>query len=164
MYQRLYGVQARILRVANAYGPFQPVGRGQGVIGAFIERVVRDEPVVMFGSGRTVRDYIHIDDVARAVAASLTKQMPSPLNIGTGVGTSLLQIVSLLEDITHRRVSVEHRPARGFDVESIVLDVGGYRALTGEEPIELGAGVADAYVKMLSPLRDMLSARSGRRP
>lgn len=145
MYRELYGVRARVLRVSNAYGPFQPIGRGQGVVGVFLDRVVRGLPVTVFGTGCTVRDYIHVDDIASAVIASLAAGVPHTLNVGTGVGTSLLQIVQLLEQISGRAVAVEHLPARGFDVESIVLDVGAFRALTGHEPIELTAGLTTAY-------------------
>ncbi|GAA2726144.1 NAD-dependent epimerase/dehydratase family protein [Cellulomonas aerilata] len=145
MYRELYGIDARVLRVANAYGPLQPVGRGQGVVGVFLEQLLQGAPVTVFGAGRSVRDYVHVDDVARAVSVSLTAAGPATLNVGTGVGTSLLQIVQLLEQITGRGITVRHEPARGFDVESIVLDVSAYRALAGHDPVGLHAGLAATY-------------------
>ena len=145
MYRELYGLRTRILRVANAYGPFQPIARGQGVVGVFIDRVVRGMPVTIFGTGQTTRDYIHVDDVAHAVSSSLSAGPPHIMNVGTGVGTSVSQIVQLLEQLSGRPVAVEYLPDRGFDVESIVLDVGAYRALTGREPIEFAYGLATAY-------------------
>lgn len=145
MYRQLYGLEARVLRVANAYGPGQPVGRGQGVIGAFIDAVLRGAPVRVFGDGQTVRDYIHVDDIGRAVAALLRKGGPEVLNIGTGVGTSLLQIHDLLEDAVGRQIPIEFLESRGFDVRSIVLDVGPMRSLTGFAPIDLPTGLTDTW-------------------
>lgn len=145
MYRQLYGVQASVLRVANAYGPFQPPGRGQGVVGVFVDRVARGLPVRVFGSGRVVRDYIHVDDVARAVGASIATATPHTLNIGTGVGTSVLQMVQLLEEISGRAIALDHLPSRDFDVESIVLDVATFRALVGRDPIDLTAGLTATY-------------------
>ena len=145
MYRQLYGVQASVLRVANAYGPFQPPGRGQGVVGVFVERVARGLPVRVFGSGRVVRDYIHVDDVARAVGASIATATPNTLNIGTGVGTSVLQMVQLLEEISGRTIALDHLPSRDFDVESIVLDVATFRALVGRDPIDFTAGLTTTY-------------------
>jgi UDP-glucose 4-epimerase len=126
MYRELYGLEARVLRVANAYGPGQLTGREQGVVGAFLDRIVRGMPVTIFGTGRNVRDYIQIDDVAHAVVSALTAGGAHTVNIGTGIGTSLLQIVQQLEGIAGHPVEIDFRPSRGFDVDSIVLDVAAF--------------------------------------
>ena len=106
---------------------------------------MRELPATVFGTGCTVRDYIHVDDIAGAVIASPAAGVPHTRNVGTWVGTSLLQIMQLLEQSSGRAVTVQHLPARGFDVEPIVLDVGAFRALTGHEPFELTAGLTTAY-------------------
>jgi UDP-glucose 4-epimerase len=145
MYREIYGVKARILRIANAYGPLQPVGRAQGVVGEFIASVMKGSPVRIFGTGRSVRDYIHVDDVALAVAAALKSDGPHILNVGTGVGTSLLQIHQMLQEIVGRRIEIDFFESRGFDVESIVLDAAAYQALTGLTPVELRTGLHQTW-------------------
>jgi UDP-glucose 4-epimerase len=150
-----------VLRVANAYGPGQLTGRGQGVVGAFLDNIVRGKPVTIFGTGRCLRDYIQVDDVARAVVASLTAGGAHTVNIGTGIGTSLLQIVEELERIAGRRIEIDFQPLRGFDVESIVLDVAPFRALTGHEPIAIAEGLADAYEWTSARARRLLRSSSG---
>ena len=145
MYRDIYGVKARILRIANAYGPLQPVGRAQGVVGEFMSSVLNGSPIRIFGTGRSVRDYIHVDDVALAVAAALKSDGPLILNVGTGVGTSLLQIHQVLQEIVGRRIEVDFFESRGFDVESIVLDAAPFQALTGLTPIELRIGLHQTW-------------------
>jgi nucleoside-diphosphate-sugar epimerase len=75
-----------------------------------------------------VRDYIPVDDTASAVIPSLSAGVPHTLNVGTGVGTSLLQTLRLLEQVSGR--ALEHLPAGGFDVGSIVFDAGAFRVLS----------------------------------
>jgi UDP-glucose 4-epimerase len=55
MFRELYDLEARVLRVANAHGPGQPTGRGQGVVGALVERILRRMPATVFGTGRVTR-------------------------------------------------------------------------------------------------------------
>jgi len=149
------------LRPGNAYGQRQQPFRGQGFVATAIASILLGRAVEVFGETGSIRDYIHVDDIASAVIASLAAGVPHALNVGTGVGTSLLQIVQLLEQISGRAVAVEHLPARGFDVESIVLDVGAFRALTGHEPIELTAGPTTAYGWALEHAGMCLLAASG---
>ena len=141
MYRDLYGVRARVLRLANVYGPLQPVGRNQGVIAEFMSSIVRGAPLKIFGTGRAVRDYIFVDDIAEAVVAALRIGGPHVLNVGTGVGTSLLQIHQILQDVTGQSIDVDFFEPRGFDIESIVLDSGAYQALTGLTPIDFRSGL-----------------------
>jgi UDP-glucose 4-epimerase len=55
MFRELYDLEARVLRVANAHGPGQPTGRGQGVVGALIDRILRRMPATVFGTGCITR-------------------------------------------------------------------------------------------------------------
>ncbi|TFD54765.1 NAD-dependent epimerase/dehydratase family protein [Cryobacterium sp. Hh11] len=145
MYRDLYGVRARVLRVANAYGPLQPVGRNQGVIAEFMNSVIHGRPLSIFGTGRSVRDYIHVEDVAAAVVATLGVGGPNVLNVGTGVGTSLLQLHQILQEVSGERIELNFFESRGFDIESIVLDSSSYQALTGLSPIDFKIGVEQTW-------------------
>lgn len=142
MYSELYGVDARVLRIANAYGPSQRTGRGQGVIGEFMRAAISGEPLTIFGDGLSVRDYIYIDDVVQAVVAALMSVGPQIMNIGTGVGTSLLQLHQIFEDVLGRSLELHALPSRGFDIGSIVLDNAAFKALTGKTPTDLRTGIA----------------------
>lgn len=145
MYGALYGVRSRILRIANAYGPCQPVGRHQGVVGEFIQAHLEGRPIRVFGTGAAVRDYIHVDDVARAIELAVGVDLPPLMNVGSGVGHSVSDLIQLLAAVSGRTPNVEHVASRPFDLDAVVLDVSMFRSLQFQPPIPLEEGLADAW-------------------
>lgn len=143
MYATVHGIPARVLRVANAYGPLQAAGTGQGVVAAFVEAALAGEPVRVFGDGSVVRDYVEVSDVARAVSRLLARgDGPLVVNVGTGVGHSVRQVVGVVEDATGRRLEVEWAPTRRTDVDAIYLDTTRLASLIEWAPTPLAEGVA----------------------
>lgn len=133
----------RILRCANVYGQHQPLDRGQGVVGVFADRIRRGLPIELFGDGSTVRDYIYVGDLVQALAGLLTLPPASlVVNVGSGVGTSLTELIGLVEHAVGRTAIVARQPARRFDVRRVVLDVGRLRNLVEFDPIPISDGVA----------------------
>ena len=135
-------LRARILRCANVYGEGQPADRGQGAVAAFVARLLSGRPITVYGDGSIVRDYVYVGDVV-AAALALERQSESDLivNVGSGHGHSLVELIALLERLTQRSFVVDRRPARGFDVSEIVLDIARLRELTGYEPTPLEEGL-----------------------
>ncbi len=124
MFQHLYGIKARILRVANPYGVRQRVDTGQGVVTAFVSKALRDESIEVWGDGRVVRDYLYIDDLAEAFARAVYYDgSHSVFNIGSGVGTDINSLLDAIESVLERPVSRHYKPGRAFDVPSNVLDI-----------------------------------------
>lgn len=126
-YLELYGDQGRLrpasLRISNVFGPGQGSGRLFGAVTQFARRALSGEPIVMFGDGSTVRDYIYRDDAVEALLrAGAEPAAEGAFNIGTGRGASLLDIVAVLERTLGRPIAVERRPARPVDVPVSVLD------------------------------------------
>lgn len=120
--KQLYGLKPVILRVANPYGERQRVEFAQGVVAAFLKRALANEPIEIWGDGFVVRDYLYVSDVADAFAAALDyRGDESVFNIGSGTGTSLNDLVSILSQVLGRDLRVDYRPARDFDVKSNVL-------------------------------------------
>jgi UDP-glucose 4-epimerase len=146
MYTRLYGLRARVLRCANVYGPYQPPGRGQGFIAAALHRVRRREPVVVFGDGLNVRDYVFAPDVARTmVELAAVAGGPQVLNVGSGEGISLRDLLARIGRVTGIEPEVELRADRGFDVREIVLDVRALRALVPGPATPLEEGLSATW-------------------
>jgi UDP-glucose 4-epimerase len=113
-----------IVRASNAYGPGQPVRRGQGVIAHWLDAVLRGEPIHVIGDPATCRDYVYIDDVVDAlIRLSEQAEPPRVINIGSGVPTSLAELADTVGKVVTMPVRVEHSPARGFDAPSTWLDV-----------------------------------------
>jgi UDP-glucose 4-epimerase len=157
MYRALYALPARILRVSNAYGPLQPAGRSQGIVGSFLAAARNGVPVRVFGDGTMIRDYVYVADVARA-AVDLTRRLDGPrvVNVGSGVGHSVLEVLEIVCEITGRRLVVERLPDRGFDVEEIVLDVGTLSDLASWKPITLEMGIERTWQDLLSQLEPVM--------
>lgn len=143
MYARLYGVPVRILRVANVFGEYQPSERDQGFVAAALRRILTGKPITMFGDGLNVRDYVSARDVA-GVMLDLTAapKLPAVLNVGSGAGLTLLEVVRELERATGQEAALEWRPDRGLDVREIVLDVTALRRLVPFVPTPFGEAIA----------------------
>lgn len=120
---RAYGMHYNILRVSNPVGRYHQ-NSSQGVIPAAVRSLLTGSPFVMFGDGSSVRDYIDADDVAEAIwGACCDKRFCNRTwNIGSGVGRSVLEILSLVERAAHRTITIQRMPARKTDVAKIVLN------------------------------------------
>jgi len=137
LYERLYGLSSVALRLGNVYGPRQdPLGEA-GVIAIFCGRLLAGERPTVFGDGGQTRDYVHVDDVVRAILAAAESEATGPINVGTGRETDVLELVSGLRALGNgNRFEPEFAPARVGEVQRISIDPGraerelGWRAKT----------------------------------
>lgn len=149
MYSNLYGIPATILRVSNVYGPGQPWSKGQGVVATLMHCAMSGSTFTVFGAGDNVRDYVFVDDVARAVSDLVaTGRGHVVLNAGSGVGHSITDVLKLVEDVSGRAIPVEHRAARSFDVDSIVLDISRISERIQYAPTDLYEGLTLTWAKV----------------
>lgn len=121
-------VRTYILRPSNAYGEKQTLGGGQGAVGQFLLSLAKQVPITIYGDGDIVRDFIYVQDLARAVVLCLECSLPtdSPVatfNVGSGTGTSIAQLVEAIEKVTGKNFVVQRQPDRGFDCLYNVLDI-----------------------------------------
>jgi UDP-glucose 4-epimerase len=144
--RRETGLRSRILRCSTVYGEHQQPDRGQGAVVTFLDRIERGAGIDLFGDGETIRDYIYAGDVAAVVAELLGRtEGPPVLNVGAGVGTSLLDLLRLTEAEVGRPAKVTRHPARGFEVRQIVLDTAALRELVDLEPTPLAEGIGRTH-------------------
>lgn len=136
------GLDVRVLRCANVYGEYQPADRSQGAVAVFMQRVRDGEEITLYGAGSTVRDFIYVGDVVAAAAELLGRRGPRILNVGSGRGVSIRELLNLIERTIGRRALVVEHGARAFEVDHVVLDVSRLRALVPFEPVALSAGLA----------------------
>jgi UDP-glucose 4-epimerase len=143
MYANMFAVEHRTLRPSNVYGEGQRLSIGQGVIGVMADRALRGEPLEVWGTGETLRDYLHVDDLVTAMMALLDyRGAHSVFNVSSGKGHSVLDIINTLRDHAGLRVEVKHIPDRGFDVSANVLSSSRLRVETGWAPkVELEVGI-----------------------
>lgn len=123
LYEYLYGLEYRVLRVANPFGPYQTALKNQGVIAAFLSRALAQKPIELWGDGSVTRDYLYIADLVEALQLAATHQGPDRIfNIGGGAGRSLNDIVAAINGLLGVEMPVERRPGRAVDVPVSILD------------------------------------------
>ena len=115
-----------VLRFFNVYGPRQdPSSEYSGVIAIFIDRVAAGRPCTVYGDGSQTRDFVYVADVVTACRAVLDGGRPdaggarlaaAPVNVGTGLETSLLDVLAALAEASGRRPAVEFAAARADDI------------------------------------------------
>jgi UDP-glucose 4-epimerase len=146
LYSSVHGISSVVLRVANPYGPRQRVETAQGAIGVFVHKALNNQPVQIWGDGCVIRDYIHVSDVAAAFAAAVAYDGSRSLvlNVGSGRGERLLDLLTSIENCLHRTVAVEFLPSRNIDVPSNILDISRAREILGWAPtVSLNDGIAE---------------------
>jgi UDP-glucose 4-epimerase len=124
-YRVMGGLDCRIARIANPYGAGQSTARGLGAVTTFLDHALNGRRIVIWGDGRIVRDYVHISDVAACLAALACAPRTDAhvFNIGSGIGTSLNEIITQLEHRLGRRIAVSRTMPRSFDVPVSVLAI-----------------------------------------
>lgn len=122
MYERLHGIKAIILRVANPFGERQRIETAQGAVSVFMHRALKGLPLNIWGDGSVTRDYLYISDVAEAFAkAASYSGGKCVFNVSSGCGTSLNELMDLLEEVLDRKITRRYLPGRPFDVSVSVL-------------------------------------------
>ncbi len=154
------GTRLICLRVANAYGERQNPAREQGIVVSAGMRLLLDHPVVLYGDGSQVRDFVHARDVARLGLLSLMEGYAGPINCGSGLGVSIWQLLERIEQIAARNFRIHRMPARSFDVQYSVLDPSRASALGWKPSIDLDSGLRGVW-RWLS---EQFGDRSQQRP
>jgi len=101
-YKIQYGLNNySIIRPANVYGPYDDFSETSMVIPSLIKRVYNKEnPYIVWGDGSSIRDFIYSEDVARAMIFAVTNEINEPLNVGSGEGVSIKDLVNTVIDIS----------------------------------------------------------------
>jgi UDP-glucose 4-epimerase len=117
-FAKAYGLGTVALRFANVYGPWS--ARKKGAITTFFRAIHKGEPMAIYGDGSSSRDYIHVEDIARAIELALTRDVPggTVLHIASGVETPVAQLARLCAAAAGAPGHpVEHRPPRPGEVD-----------------------------------------------
>ncbi|MGI8727341.1 MAG: GDP-mannose 4,6-dehydratase [Solirubrobacterales bacterium] len=152
LYRRLHRVPGVALRFANVYGPRQDPHGEAGVVAIFCGLILEGERPRIFGDGKQTRDFVYVADVVEAIlaaAATLAERgtgFEGPINIGTGIESSVLDLVEVLEAASGSEVEVTHEPARTGEVNRISIDPSRAADELGWEPrTSLERGLAETF-------------------
>jgi UDP-glucose 4-epimerase len=154
LYRVMHGLDCRVARIANPFGAGQDISRGLGAVTVFLNKALNNQPIEIWGTGEVVRDFIHVADVAECLVRLATEddlQGQHVFNIGSGKGISLNSVVDILERRFRRKLIVDRKPGRTFDVPSNVLSIERIERILDWRPrLTFPEGLA----RMLSDLAD----------
>ena len=146
VFTQMYGLETVALRYFNVYGSRQrPDAEYAAAIPRFVERLRHNEAPVIYGDGEQTRDFIHISDVVRAnlLAAESPTACNCAINIASGQGASVNEVVRILTELTGATVTPRYEPPQPGDIRESVADIALARELLGFEPqVSLREGLA----------------------
>lgn len=143
---RTMGLRYLILRPSNPYGHGQKTHAKQGFIAVAIGKILAGEPIVVWGDGSSVRDYIYIDDLAYCVKELLESDIKDiTLNIGSNQGYSNNDIINILRDVVSEEIKVEYVNSRKVDVANMILDTTLLRSKVIFQITSINDGIREFY-------------------
>jgi len=122
-YRKSANLSCDVYRIGNAFGPRQPGSSAQGVIAVWMSKILSGEKIIVYGDHETLRDYVYVKDIAHLVAYSMTNlDQSGTMNIGTGQGTSIMELLDIFKMVIDIPFNYEIKPKRPSDNSSVVLD------------------------------------------
>ncbi len=134
LWRLLHGIDYTVLRYPNVFGPRQNPHGEAGVNAIFIGLMLEGGRPRIFGSGEQLRDYLYVGDVVEANVVALEKGAGETVNLGTGIGTSVLDIVREINRILGTSIEPLFEPARPGEIQRIYLDASRARRVLGWAP------------------------------
>ncbi len=143
-YAKVHSLEVVCLRYFNVYGPNQRFDAYGNVIPIFTFKLLRGEPITIFGDGSQTRDFIHVGDVVQAnLKAAEASGLSGAFNIGSGTRVSIGDLAQALVTATGGHGRIERGPARKGDVMHSLADIQGAARAFGFRPsVALGEGLA----------------------
>lgn len=147
-YAKLYSLEAICLRYFNVYGPNQRFDAYGNAIPIFVFRMLRNEPLIIYGDGEQTRDFVHVDDVVQAnIKAAGTDGVIGAFNIASGSRVTINELVKIIVKNAKNKVKIEHGPERPGDVRHSLADLSSAeRELNYFPNIDLNRGIKE-YVE-----------------
>jgi len=148
LYHQLYGLDYVSLRFSNPYGERQDPDRSQGAVAVFLKKIVRGDPLVIWGDGSVVRDYIYVKDLINACLRAMdSKQTKHHIfNVGSGNGSSLNDLIKVMAPIAEKEIEIRYKEERRIDVPVNVLDISLARKVLKWEPkVSIEEGIKKSY-------------------
>ena len=137
VFHEVYGLKTVCLRYFNVYGPRQIYGPYSGVISIFINRLLNDEPPIIYGDGKQTRDFTHVQNIVQASLLALNKKdaVGEVFNVATGVATSINELAAMLQGIMDKTcLKTVHNSPRPGDIRHSYADITKAKKVLGYDP------------------------------
>jgi dTDP-glucose 4,6-dehydratase len=140
-YHRFHGVDTKIVRIFNTYGPRMRLNDGRAVP-AFMSQVLRNQDVTVFGDGSQTRSFTYITDLVDGILKLMLSSENDPVNIGNPVEMTIKQIAETIISMTGSTSKIVYRPLPTDDPKQRRPDITRARTLLGWEPkVQLEEGL-----------------------
>lgn len=145
MFSYLYDLQYIIVRPSNPYGPRQNYKGQQGVISIFLNKILNNEEIRIWGDGSSTKDYLYVGDLAKSVVGLIDRGFDnSTYNISSAIGRSLNDLISILSATYGCPPRIVYEAERSYDVKHVVLSNEKVQHRTGWQPsISLEDGISE---------------------
>ena len=142
LYHEIHDLAFTVLRYANAYGPRQDPHHEGGVVAIFAYKILAGVVPIIYGDGEQTRDFVHVDDLVRANLSCLQRGDNGYYNLGTGIETTVNQLVGLLGELSGGTPEVEYAAERRGEMRRLSLESARAAAdLQWSPTVDLRAGV-----------------------
>ena len=148
MYKEIYGIEVKIVRPSNIYGPGQKPFRGQGFVATALAKMVQRQRIQLFGDGSIVRDYLYVDDFCDGLLSIVEAGENGGIyNLGSETGYTMNEVLDLMGQVVPKqKMEIEYLDARPFDVQYNVLDCSLLRKInTKYYKTDLERGLFETY-------------------
>lgn len=133
LYKYQIGLDYKVIRLSNPYGPYQQPNAIQGVVAVFVYRALQNQDIQIYGNGSAVCDYIYIDDAVNAIINIAFKQSPfDTYNVGSGRGISVNQLIKNIKEVIPANSKVIYINGRSIDVSVNYLNTDRYESVFGQ--------------------------------
>lgn len=110
-----------IFRVSNPYGPRQGHIGTQGIITTLLDKIVLNQHIDIWGSGKQMRDFLYIDDLIDVCVSGIESGKSGIFNISSGIGYNILELINLFEISLKCKATINFKPKRSYDLDRIIL-------------------------------------------
>jgi len=132
-YHRVHGLETRIVRIFNTYGPRMRLDDGR-VLPAFMSQALRGEDLTVFGDGSQTRSFCYVDDLIEGIFRLLMSDYPYPMNIGNPEEITIKEFAEEIIRLTGSRSKISYRPLPQDDPKQRRPDISKARKILGWEP------------------------------
>jgi UDP-glucose 4-epimerase len=144
-----------ILRPSNVFGKYQRFEGNQGFISVAINKIYQEIPIEIWGDGNTVRDYIHINDVVVILKKLLDIDFSNEsINLSSGIGYSLLDVLSIIEQKLNKRAILNFDVKRVIDADKVILDNSKLLGIVNHKFVDLNDGIENQVINYMSLLKN----------
>jgi UDP-glucose 4-epimerase len=164
-----YGLNTVVLRFSNVYGPHS-FHKGS-VVAQFIKRILKNEPVTVYGDGEQTRDFLYVEDITRVIHELLQTQRKRMsgefFQLGTGVETSVNRLISYLTDITGLNIDVVYKPERKGEIKqnfASIKKINKRLGYTSEFELKIGLAKTWEWFKRSKEIRERVDEGSDINP